>query len=244
MIFLCNLQCKRIKLIKVENISKSYNHLNALSDVSFTLYEGEIIGLLGVNGAGKSTLMKILSGIIRPDSGTLDIFGETYEHNSIRLKKQIGYLGEDNPLYGDMYVYEYLEYIVGVYNLDKAKIHSIIEEVGLTKECGKKISTLSRGNRQRVGIAQAIIHNPRFLILDEVTGGLDPNQKESLYHLIKKIAKDKVILLSTHILGDVKEICSRFILINEGKVLADKKMKDIDSLENTFFELTNENNSR
>lgn len=230
-------------MIKALNISKSYGNLQALSNVSLTLSKGEIVGLLGVNGAGKSTLMKIMSGIIEPDKGMLEVFGKTFCNNPIDLKRKIGYLSEENPLYGDMYVKEYLEYTAGIYNLDKTKVGVIIEKLNLIKESSKKISTLSRGNRQKVGIAQVLIHDPCFLILDEMTSGLDPNQKEVINNLIQEFAKDRIILLSTHILSEVKEICSRFILMNMGHIIADKNMKDIDSIENTFFELINENNS-
>lgn len=245
MIFLCNLQKKENILIKVINISKSYGKLNVLSDISFNLNRGEIVGLLGVNGAGKSTLLKILSGVIEQDQGVVEIFGETFGNNaSLNIKNQIGYLSEDNPLYEDMYVDEYLDYIVGIYNLDKTKVQFIFERVGLAGEYKKKISVLSKGNRQRVGIIQALIHDPRFLMLDEATGGLDPNQRESINNLIQDLSKDKIILLSTHILSDVRNICSRLILIDKGRIVADKRINEIDSIENIFFELTNENNSR
>lgn len=230
-------------MIEALNISKSYGNLQALSNVSLTLRKGEIVGLLGVNGAGKSTLMKIMSGIIEPEKGMLKVFGKTFCNNPIDLKRKIGYLSEENPLYGDMYVKEYLEYTAGTYNLDKTKVEVIIEKLNLLKESSKKISTLSRGNRQKVGIAQVLIHDPCFLILDEMTSGLDPNQREVVNNLIQEFAKDRIILLSTHILTEVKEICSRFILMNMGYIIADKNMKDIDSIENTFFELINENNS-
>lgn len=230
-------------MIKALNISKSYGNLQALSNVSLTLSKGEIVGLLGVNGAGKSTLMKIMSGIIEPDKGMLEVFGKTFCNNPIDLKRKIGYLSEENPLYGDMYVKEYLEYTAGIYNLDKTNVGVIIEKLNLLKESSKKISTLSRGNRQKVGIAQVLIHDPCLLILDEITSGLDPNQREVINNLILEFAKDRIILLSTHILSEVKEICSRFILMNMGQIIADKNMKDIDSIENTFFELINENNS-
>lgn len=230
-------------MIEALNISKYYGNLQALSNVSLTLSKGEIVGLLGVNGAGKSTLMKIMSGIIEPDKGMLKVFGKTFCNNPIDLKRKIGYLSEENPLYVDMYVKEYLEYTAGIYNLDKTKVGVIIEKLNLLKESSKKISTLSRGNRQKVGIAQVLIHDPCFLILDEMTSGLDPNQREIINNLIQEFAKDRIILLSTHILSEVKEICSRFILMNMGQIIADKNMKDIDSIENTFFELINENNS-
>ncbi|NDV68062.1 ATP-binding cassette domain-containing protein [Dysgonomonas sp. 25] len=225
-------------MIKVENISKSYGSQQALSDVSFTLNRGEVVALLGVNGAGKSTLMKILSGILQPDKGTVDIFGKNYTENPLAAKKKIGYLSEDNPLYDDMYVREYLDYVAGIYHVDKAGIPALIEQVGLKDEYRKKIGTLSKGNRQRVGVAQALIHNPPFLILDEAASGLDPNQRESLNQLISGQSEDKIILLSTHILQDVRDICTRFIVIDKGRLVSDKQIGEVDSVEETFFALT------
>lgn len=225
-------------MIKVENISKSYGSRQALSDVSFTLNRGEVVALLGVNGAGKSTLMKILSGILQPDKGTVDIFGKNYTENPLAAKKKIGYLSEDNPLYDDMYVREYLDYVAGIYHVDKAAIPALIEQVGLKDEYRKKIGTLSKGNRQRVGVAQALIHNPPFLILDEAASGLDPNQRESLNQLIAGQSEDKIILLSTHILQGVRDICTRFIVIDKGRLVSDKQIGEVDSVEETFFALT------
>lgn len=232
-----------IQFISIEHISKSYGSEVALSDISFSLRKGEIVGLLGVNGAGKSTLMKILSGIIHPDTGRVTFSDQDFSTDSLALKKQIGYLSEDNPLYEDMYVKEYLEYVGGIYDVDKLRVVEVIEKTGLQKEYKKKIRDLSKGNRQRVGIAQALINDPLFLILDEATSGLDPNQRESLNRLLIELSIDKIILFSTHILQDVKDICSRFILLNKGTLIADKKIDDIDSIENIFHTLTNENNS-
>lgn len=232
-----------IQFISIEHISKSYGSEVALSDISFSLRKGEIVGLLGVNGAGKSTLMKILSGIIHPNAGRVTFSEQEFSTDSLALKKQIGYLSEDNPLYEDMYVKEYLEYVGGIYDVDKLRVVEVIEKTGLQKEYKKKIRDLSKGNRQRVGIAQALINDPLFLILDEATSGLDPNQRESLNRLLIELSIDKIILFSTHILQDVKDICSRFILLNKGTLIADKKIDDIDSIENIFHTLTNENNS-
>lgn len=232
-----------IQFISIEHISKSYGSEVALSDISFSLRKGEIVGLLGVNGAGKSTLMKILSGIIHSNAGRVTFSGQEFSTDSLALKKQIGYLSEDNPLYEDMYVKEYLEYVGGIYDVDKLRVVEVIEKTGLQKEYKKKIRDLSKGNRQRVGIAQALINDPLFLILDEATSGLDPNQRESLNRLLIELSIDKIILFSTHILQDVKDICSRFILLNKGTLIADKKIDDIDSIENIFHTLTNENNS-
>lgn len=225
-------------IVKAEGISKTYGSLNALTDVSFTLNEGEIVGLLGVNGAGKSTLMKILCGILEPDKGTVEIFGKNFKDNPLAAKKKIGYLSEDNPLYDDMYVREYLDYVAGIYHADKMTVTGIIEKTGLENEHRKKIGTLSRGNRQRVGIAQALIHQPKFLILDEAASGLDPNQRESLNKLIVEQAQDKIVLLSTHVLQDVRDICSRFIVIDKGKLVTDKQTDEVESVEETFFTLT------
>lgn len=230
-------------MIQIEHISKKYGQFPALTDTSFSMQKGEIIGLLGVNGAGKSTLMKILSGIISPDSGKISFFGKDFFSDTLNIKKQTGYLSEDNPLYEDMYVREYLEYVTGIYNADKRNIPDIIDRTGLDKEYKKKIKTLSKGNRQRVGIAQALINDPVFLILDEASSGLDPNQKESLNNLFIELSKDKIILFSTHILQEVKEICTRLILLDAGKLLVDKKIAEIESVEQIFHTLTNENNS-
>lgn len=234
---------KEIHLIQLEQISKNYGAQVALSNVNFSLQKGEIVGLLGVNGAGKSTLMKILSGIVLPDSGAVTFFGQNFFTNSLDLKKKIGYLSEDNPLYEDMYVKEYLEYARGIYNADKVRVTEVIEQTGLQKEYKKKIRNLSKGNRQRVGVAQALINDPLFLILDEATSGLDPNQRENLNKLLIELSIGKIILFSTHILQDVKEICSRFVLLDKGNLIADKKIDEIDSIENVFHTLTNENNS-
>lgn len=230
-------------MIQIEHISKKYGQFPALTNTSFSMQKGEIIGLLGVNGAGKSTLMKILSGIISPDSGKISFFGKDFFSDTLNIKKQTGYLSEDNPLYEDMYVREYLEYVTVIYKADKRNIPDIIDRTGLDKEYKKKIKTLSKGNRQRVGIAQALINDPVFLILDEASSGLDPNQKESLNNLFIELSKDKIILFSTHILQEVKEICTRLILLDAGKLLVDKKITEIESVEQIFHTLTNENNS-
>jgi len=230
-------------LIQIEHISKRYGEQIALSDVSFSMKEGDVVGLLGVNGAGKSTLMKILSGIVQPDAGQVTIEGLKLSEKPIDIKKKIGYLSEENPLYEDMYVKEYLYYVAGIYKADKKIVDTLVEQVGLVKEYKKKIRELSRGNRQRVGIAQALINDPYFLIMDEATSGLDPNQRDSLTSLLTELSKEKIILFSTHILQEVKEICSRFILLDKGRLIADLGINEIDSIETTFHTLTNENNS-
>ena len=230
-------------MIKIDHISKTYGDQVALSDVSFTMKKGEIVGLLGVNGAGKSTLMKILSGILSPDSGQASFFGKDLLSHSLDIKRQTGYLSEDNPLYEDMYVREYLDYVSGIYKSGKDRVQYVIEQAGLTKEYRKKIKDLSKGNRQRVGIAQALINDPVFLILDEATSGLDPNQRESLNKLFVELSRDKIILFSTHILQEVKQICSKFVLLDKGRLVADYEIGQIESVEDLFHTLTNENNS-
>ena len=207
------------------------------------MMKGEFVGLLGVNGAGKSTLMKILSGILKADSGNVSFNNKEFSDDSSDIKKRIGYLSEDNPLYDDMYVKEYLTYVAGIYNADRKRIDLLIDQTGLQKEYKKKIKELSRGNRQRVGVAQALIHDPEFLILDEATSGLDPNQRESLNNLLIELSANKVILYSTHILSEVEEYCSRFVLLDKGHLIADHKIAEIDSIKEIFHQLTNENNS-
>lgn len=231
-------------MIEIHNISKSYGKLPALVDANFTVHKGEIVGLLGVNGAGKSTLMKILTGILKQDKGEVSVFGQDMLRDPLTVKKNIGYLSEDNPLYDDMYVREYLLYVAGIYKVEASRVEPIIDRVGLGKEKGKKIATLSKGNRQRVGIAQALIHDPALLILDEPTSGLDPNQKESLNRLFVDISPNKIILFSTHILQEVKDICTRFILVDKGRIVADKQVSEISSVEDIFHKLTHEDNSR
>lgn len=230
-------------MIQISHISKHYGQQIALSDVSLSLNEGEIVGLLGVNGAGKSTLMKILAGIIEPSQGEISFWGESFTIDSIAAKRKIGYLSEDNPLYEDMYVKEYLAYVAGIYKSEKERVNQVIEQLGLKNEYKKKIKYLSKGNRQRVGIAQALINNPKFLILDEATAGLDPNQRNSLSNVLLELSTETIILFSTHILQDVKDICSRFILLDKGKLIADETVSQIESIEHTFHILTNEYNS-
>ena len=231
-------------MVQVENISKSYGSLLALDDINMNMERGEIVGLLGINGAGKSTLMKILSGIVKPDIGIVNLSGCNLLCDNIHVKKNIGYLSEDNPLYEDMYVTEYLNYVANIYRVNAENISLLIERVGLVSEYKKKIGRLSRGNRQRVGIAQALLHDPEFLILDEPTGGLDPNQRDSLNQLFVELAQDKVILFSTHILQDVKDVCTRFVLLDKGRIVADESINNIESVEDTFRKLTNEDYSR
>lgn len=225
-------------MVTINDISKSYGDVKVLSDLSSTFNNGEIIGLLGINGAGKSTLMKILAGVIHPDEGHINIFGKDLEKEPLSAKKKTGYLSEDNPLYNDMYVLEYLEYVARIFNVGKDHVMEMIEKTGLQNEYKKKIGGLSRGNRQRVGIAQAMLHNPRFLILDEAPSGLDPIQRDSVNRLIMEQHKNRITLLSTHILQDVHEICTRFIIIHKGKIVSDLLTESVESVGKIFFELT------
>lgn len=208
--------------IVVKNLTKMYGSQRALDDISFEIQSGEVVGFLGPNGAGKSTTMKILTCFIPPTSGSAFVNGLDVTQESFNVKKDIGYLPEHNPLYLDMYVKEYLMFIAGIHKLQNKKksVEQMIETVGLQVEQHKKIGALSKGYRQRVGLAQAMIHDPKVLILDEPTSGLDPNQLEDIRNLIKKIGKEKTVMLSTHIMQEVEAICSRIIIINKGHIVA------------------------
>lgn len=218
--------------IVVENVTKLYGTQKALDSVSFQAKPGEIVGFLGPNGAGKSTMMKIITGFIPANEGSTKLCGLEVSENPIAVKHKIGYLAEQNPLYYDMYVKEYLGFIAGVYKLkdSKAKIAKIIETVGLDLEQNKKIGALSKGYKQRVGLAQAMLHDPEVLILDEPTTGLDPNQLVEIRNLIKRIGAEKTVMLSTHIMQEVEAICDRVIIINRGKIVANDKTKNLNSL--------------
>jgi ABC-2 type transport system ATP-binding protein len=210
--------------LEVRNISKLYGSQLALDDVSFSIGKGEIVGLLGPNGAGKSTLMKILTCYIPPTSGTALVCGYKVDESPMEIKSRIGYLPENNPLYTEMYVKEFLNFISDIYRIKdpkRARVAEIIELTGLGREQGKKIGMLSKGYKQRVGLAQALIHDPEVLILDEPTSGLDPNQIAEIRNLITSIAHQKTILLSTHIMQEVEAICQRSIIINLGKIVVD-----------------------
>jgi len=209
--------------IVVENITKIYGHQKALDDVSFTINAGEVVGLLGPNGAGKSTMMKIITCYIPPSSGMVTVYGNDIFEHSLEVRKKIGYLPENNPLYPDLYVREYLEFVAGIYRVgNKSKaVSKMIELTGLVPEQKKKIGALSKGFRQRVGLAQALIHDPEVLILDEPTSGLDPNQLTEIRSLIKETGKKKTVMLSTHIMQEVEAVCSRAIIIDKGKIVAD-----------------------
>jgi ABC-2 type transport system ATP-binding protein len=216
--------------IKVENISKVYGSQKALHEVSFEIQKGEIVGFLGPNGAGKSTLMKILTGYIPQTSGNAKICELSVSENSLEAKSKIGYLPEHNPLYLDMYVREYLEFAANIYGVSHDTIDLMIKKTGLQKEKHKLIGSLSKGYRQRVGLAQALIHDPEVLILDEPTTGLDPNQLVEIRGLIKEVGKEKTVMLSTHIMQEVEAICDRVIIINKGEIVANKKIEELREL--------------
>lgn len=210
--------------IITRDITKVYGTQTVLDKVNINIGKGEVVGLLGPNGAGKSTLMKILTGYIPPTSGDASVYGHDVLFDVEEVKKIVGYLPEQNPLYTDMYIKEYLEFIAGIHKLGKtsqARIREMIEITGLGPEQNKKIGTLSKGYKQRVGLAQALIHNPEVLILDEPTSGLDPNQLVEIRELIKGIGQEKTVILSTHIMQEVEAVCSRAIIINHGKIVAD-----------------------
>lgn len=229
--------------LHIEHISKRYGRKLALDNVSLRLETGEIVGFLGPNGAGKSTLMKICTGGIAPDSGMVSVCGIPMDEENLAAKRLIGYLPEHNPLYLDMYVREYLIYISGFYGIRnrKQRIDELIERVGLASECGKRIGQLSKGYRQRVGLAQALAHDPQVLILDEPTTGLDPNQLLEIRALIADIGKEKTVLFSTHIMQEAQALCRRVVVVNHGRIVADGDMAEIaagESLEEAFHRLT------
>jgi len=210
--------------IEVQNISKSYGSQKALDDISFSVSKGEIVGFLGPNGAGKSTLMKILTTYLSADEGKAVVNEYDVKINPKAVQLSIGYLPEHNPLYLDLYIREYLDFNADVYKVPKSRIEEVIQLTGLSAESHKKIGQLSKGYRQRVGLANALLHNPDVLILDEPTTGLDPNQLMEIRSVIKNAGKDKTIFLSTHIMQEVEAICDRVIIINKGKIVADKKL--------------------
>ncbi|MGL2962228.1 gliding motility-associated ABC transporter ATP-binding subunit GldA [Flavobacterium sp. RSB2_4_14] len=213
--------------IEVQNISKSYGAQKALDNVSFSIKKGEIVGFLGPNGAGKSTLMKILTTFINADEGTASVNGNDVNEAQLKVQQSVGYLPEHNPLYLDLYVREYLEFNADVYKVAKSRIEEVIQLTGLTPESHKKIGQLSKGYRQRVGLATALLHNPDVLILDEPTTGLDPNQLVEIRNVIKNVGKDKTVFLSTHIMQEVEAICDRVIIIDNGKIVTDKKLDNL-----------------
>lgn len=230
--------------ITIEKLNKSYAKQQALTNVSFSLKKGEIVGFLGPNGAGKSTLMKIICCYLEQDSGKIKVCDLDTLENDLLVKAKIGYLPEHNPLYLDMYIKEYLNFVGGIHKVEnlKNRIAEIIQQTGLSPEQHKKIGELSKGFKQRVGLAAALIHNPEILILDEPTTGLDPNQLVEIRNLIKEVGKEKTVLLSTHIMQEVEKMCNRVIIINKGKIVDDKlisnlKKNNVD-LEDHFRKLT------
>jgi ABC-2 type transport system ATP-binding protein len=215
--------------IKISNLSKNYGSQKAVNNISFSIGKGEVVGFLGPNGAGKSTTMKIITGYLAGDGGEVEVCDEKVGTNSLSTKKKIGYLPEANPLYFDMYVREYLEFIAGVHEIPnpKNKIEETITTVGLTIEANKKIGQLSKGYKQRVGLAAALIHDPEVLILDEPTSGLDPNQIVEIREVIKTLGQNKTVLFSSHILQEVQAICDRVIIINKGNIVADDTLSNL-----------------
>jgi len=218
--------------IKVTNLTKIYGKQKALDNLSIEIKKGEIVGLLGPNGAGKSTLMKIISCYIPPTSGQVEVMGNSIYEEPLRIKELIGYLPENNPLYYEMYVKEYLNFLAGIFHIKnkKERISEIIELTGLQKEQHKKIGALSKGYKQRVGLAQAFIHNPEVLILDEPTSGLDPNQLIEIRNVIKEVGANKTVLFSSHIMQEVEAVCDRILIIKDGKLIADSPKSEIRKL--------------
>lgn len=232
--------------ILVNGLSKTYGHQKAVDGISFSAVPGKILGFLGPNGAGKSTTMRMLTGYLQPTSGTANLGGFDIQTQSLEMKRILGYLPENTPLYTDMYVREFLTFVANTYQLNQPeiKVKEVIERVGLGDEQHKKIAMLSKGYKQRVGLAQAIIHDPKILILDEPTTGLDPNQLTGIRELIKNLGKDKTVVLSTHIMQEVEALCDQLVIINKGKIVADSSLAELktqhktDSLEDIFRLLT------
>ncbi len=219
--------------VVVKNVTRYFGEQKALDDVSFTISSGEIAGFLGPNGAGKTTMMRIITGFLPASSGKVLINGTDISDNNRELRKTIGYLPENNPLYHEMYVKEYLGFVASLYKMGEKKkkaVDEIINLTGLTPEKNKKIGELSKGYRQRVGLAQALIHNPEILILDEATSGLDPNQITEIRALIKEAGKAKTVIISTHIMQEVEAVCSRVIIIDKGIIVADRPIEEIYSI--------------
>ena len=226
-----------MKRIELKNIHKSYGNQKVLNNVSFQIGKGEIVGLLGPNGAGKSTLMKIITGFIKADNGRVSVMGTDVSDDSLSVKKHIGYLPEHNPLYPEMYVHEYLAFVASIYKTDSSRINQVITDTGLTPESHKKIGQLSKGFRQRVGLAAALIHDPDILILDEPTTGLDPNQLVEIRQLIKDLGQDKTLILSSHIMQEVEHLADRVLIINQGKIMADESLKALKAGQQQIIEV-------
>ena len=213
--------------LELKKVAKSFGDTKALSEISFTLKEGEVVGLLGPNGAGKSTLMRILSGYYTNWDGDVNFFEKSYRNHLKSIKNEVGYLTENNPLYADMYVIEYLKYVAELFRRKKAPIDQLIKKTGLLSHYDKKIRFLSKGYKQRVGIAAALINDPKLVILDEPTTGLDPNQLLEIRKLIRELGDKKIVLLSTHILQEVDAICDRVLINNQGEIVIDEKLKNL-----------------
>lgn len=213
--------------IEVKAVTKVYGSQKALNNISFSVKNPEIVGFLGPNGAGKSTMMKIITSYIDANAGEINVNGHNTKQNPIGVQKSVGYLPENNPLYLEMYVREYLTFNADIYKVTKQRINDVIEQTGLSPEAHKKIGQLSKGYRQRVGLANALLHDPEVLILDEPTTGLDPNQLIEIRSLIKTIGKKKTVFLSTHIMQEVEAMCDRVIIINKGEIVADKKLTEL-----------------
>ncbi|SEW01163.1 gliding motility-associated ABC transporter ATP-binding subunit GldA [Chitinophaga arvensicola] len=229
--------------IQVSELSKVYGEQRAVDAISFELRKGEITGFLGPNGAGKSTTMKMITGFLPPTSGKASVCGFDVVSQSLEVRKRVGYLPESNPLYYDMYIREFLEFIAGIHQLGKAgaeRINTVIKLTGLQPERHKKIGALSNGYKQRVGLAQALLHDPEVLILDEPTTGLDPNQLADIRQLIRELGANKTVILSTHIMQEVEALCDRVIIINKGKIIADDKLSLIqqNSSGNGYLQVT------
>jgi ABC-2 type transport system ATP-binding protein len=212
--------------ISVTHLSKNFGAQKAVNDISFNIGKNEIVGFLGPNGAGKSTTMKMITGFLKPEMGSIDVCGISVQNQPTATQKKIGYLPESNALYTDMYVKEYLSFVGSIYHIDnlQSSVHDVVELVGLTNEAHKKIGQLSKGYKQRVGIAAALVHNPEVLILDEPTSGLDPNQIIEIRDIIKRLAENKTVIFSSHIMQDVEAICERVIIINKGQIVADDQL--------------------
>ena len=229
--------------LQVSNLSKRYGTQQVLTDLSFSVDKGQIVGFLGPNGAGKSTTMKIAMGFCMPDAGRVIVDGLDAQKDRLAVQRLVGYLPEHNPLYLDMYVRESLTFTANLYQLGNqtaSRVDEMIERTGLSSECHKKIGQLSKGYRQRVGLAQALIHNPKVLILDEPTTGLDPNQLVDIRNLIQEVGKERTVLFSTHIMQEVTAICDRFLVLRKGQLVADRPVDGIsaEQLETLFRELT------
>ena len=220
--------------VVVEKLVKKYHHQEVIKGISFSLEKVEITGFLGLNGAGKTTTMKMITGATIPDSGSIKINGLSLDSQLIEAQKNIGYLPEHNPLYLEIYIRYYLQFVADIYKVEKVKIEEVIQKTSLTSHANKRIEELSKGYRQRVGLAAAILHDPNVLILDEPTTGLDPNQIIEIRQIIKDLGKEKIILLSSHIMQEIQAMCDRVIILHQGEIILDKKMKELQDKEQTI----------